>query len=111
MRGSSPRMTRLIRFDPVTGAVLAALALLLGLFVLYPLAALLMRAFVPDGQLTLAPIAAVFAQPHHRAAFLNSLWLATLVGVAGTALGFLFALTATRAGLSERWVRLLDLAT
>lgn len=53
----------------------------------------------------------VLAQPNHRAAFFNSLLLATLVGVIGTALGFLFAFTAARAGLSPGWVRFLDIAT
>jgi iron(III) transport system permease protein len=66
---------------------------------------------VPDGAPTLQPLLAVFLQAHHRAAFANSLLLAALVGGVGTALGFAFALTATRAGLSERWVRLLDAAT
>ncbi len=100
-----------LRFDPATALCLAALAALLGLFVLYPLAALLAHSLVKDGALTLQPIAAVFAQPHHRAAFLNSLSLAALVGVVGTALGFLFALTTTRTRLGARWIRILDVAT
>ncbi|HUA51335.1 MAG TPA: iron ABC transporter permease [Candidatus Sulfotelmatobacter sp.] len=108
---SPPRGAGRLSADPATLATLLVLAALLALFVVFPLVVLLWRTFVQDGQFTVAPVLAVLLQPHHRAAFVNSLWLATLVGVLGTLLGFLFAVTATRAGLSERAVRLLDAAT
>src|SRR4051812_48139651 len=65
---------------PALTVAVAALWLLLALFVLYPLVALLATAFVEDGQLSLAPLASVLGKPATRAAFLNSLWLGTLVG-------------------------------
>jgi iron(III) transport system permease protein len=105
------RRRRGVPLDPATAACLVILTLLLGLFVVFPLGALLVRSALKDGQLSIQPILAVLVEHHHRMAFFNSLWLAALVGIVGTALGFLFALTATRARLPERWVRLLDLAT
>ena len=83
---------------------------LLALFVLYPLVELLAQAFVDEGRLTLAPLLEALADESHRAAFFNSLVLATSVGGLGTALGFLFAFTAVRAGLGRHWLTLLDAA-
>ncbi|MBN9535470.1 MAG: iron ABC transporter permease [Reyranella sp.] len=74
------------------------------------MAHLLERAFVDDGRFTLAPLLESLADPSHRAAFVNSLVLATSVGVCGTALGFLFALTAARGGLGRHWLTFLDAA-
>jgi iron(III) transport system permease protein len=91
------------------GAVVGVWVLLL-LFVLFPMAHLLERAFVDDGRFTLAPLLESLADPSHRAAFVNSLVLATSVGVCGTALGFLFALTAARGGLGRHWLTFLDAA-
>lgn len=96
--------------DPaLLGAVVGVWVLLL-LFVLFPMAHLLERAFVDDGRFTLAPLLESLADPSHRAAFVNSLELATSVGVCGTALGFLFALTAARGGLGRHWLTFLDAA-
>ncbi len=81
---------------------------LLALFVVFPLAALVTRAFVEGGRVTVGPVVAILRDPHHLRAFGNSLLLGALVGVAGTALGFLFAFTAARAGLPRPWSVLLD---
>jgi iron(III) transport system permease protein len=91
------------------GAVVGVWVLLL-LFVLFPMAHLLERAFVDEGRFTLSPLLESLADPSHRAAFVNSLVLATSVGVCGTALGFLFALTAARGGLGRHWLTFLDAA-
>jgi iron(III) transport system permease protein len=101
---------RRVAADPTLLVTLVAVWLLLGLFVLYPLVELLTRAFVDDGRFTLAPLLESLADPGHRAAFFNSLFLATSVGLLGTALGFLFALTAVRTGLGRHWLTLLDAA-
>src|SRR5262249_23924278 len=53
----------------------------------------------------------ILVNPHQLRALGNSLLLAALVGVAGTALGFLFALTATRAELGRPWLAALDAVT
>ena len=53
----------------------------------------------------------MLAKPGTQRAFLNSLLLGTLVGIIGTALGFLFAFTVSRANLRPGWVRLIDAMT
>src|SRR3954466_10843576 len=95
--------------DPFRVAVIVTLWLLLGLFVLYPLACLLVRAFSDDGGFTLAPIVGALGNPTHLRALRNSLVLATLVGMLGTAAGFLFAYTVERTDMSRGAKRLIDL--
>ena len=102
--------SRLVR-DPVLTVTIAALWLLLGLFVVYPLIMLFGAAFFSDGRLSLETLGTLLNQPNTRKAFSNSLLLGLLVGVFGTALGFVFAFTVSRANLSPRWVRLIDVVT
>src|SRR5882672_3126912 len=97
--------------DPALGVTVVALWALLGLFVLYPLARLSWMAFFDGGRLSLGHAWSVLGDPNHRRAFVNSLVLAALVGVGGTALGFLFGYTAARAGLTRGWLAVLDAAT
>src|SRR5437867_3925749 len=97
--------------DPALLATVAVLWVLLGLFVLFALASLLARVLIDGGRLSLAGAVAILGHPHQLRALGNSLLLASLVGAAGTALGFLFALTATRAGLGRGWVAALDAIT
>ena len=94
--------------DPALALTVGALWLLLALFVLYPLAMLLARVFVDQGQLTVAGLAAIVGDRHQIAAFRNSLVLGVLVGVVGTVLGFVFAFAATRCRLPRVLVRLID---
>ena len=101
---------RRVASDPALLGAIVVLWLLLALFVLFPMAHLLERAFVDEGRLTFEPLLSSLGDPSHQAAFVNSLVLATAVGVLGTALGFLFALTAVRAGLGRHWLTLLDAA-
>src|SRR5258708_1739426 len=100
---------RVMRDSVLLGAIVV-LWLLLALFVLYPLADLLIRASSDDGKSTLEPLLSSISDAGRRAAFVNSLILAATVGFFGTLLGFLFALTATRAGLGRRWLTALDAA-
>jgi iron(III) transport system permease protein len=80
----------------------------LALFILFPLGALTARAFFEGGRFAPGPLVAVLRDPNHLRAFGNSLLLGTFVGIAGTALGFLFAFTAVRAGLPRPWASVLD---
>jgi iron(III) transport system permease protein len=96
--------------DVALGVAVAALWALLALFVLYPLAMLFVRIFVDHGTLTLGGLTAVLTDRHQLRAFGNSLLLATLVGLLGTALGFVFALAATRCRLPSSAVSLVDAA-
>ena len=70
--------------------------LLLLLFVVYPLAMLLTRAVFDNGTLTLGAFSGALKSPSNLRALRNSLELAALVGIAGTAIGFLFAFTVER---------------
>jgi iron(III) transport system permease protein len=97
--------------DPALWVTVLALWVLLGLFVVYPLARLSWIAFFDGGRLSLGHVVGVLGDPNHRRAFVNSLELAALVGVGGTAMGFLFAYTAARSGLSRGWLAALDAAT
>ncbi len=108
--GARPGGLRRLAQDPALLATVAVLWALLALFILYPLAALLWRTFAEGGRLTLEPILSVAGDRGHRQAFLNSLLLAGMVGIAGTALGFLFAFTSARGRLPARWQAVLDAA-
>jgi iron(III) transport system permease protein len=97
--------------DPALTATVLVLWALLALFILFPLAKLLARTFLDGGHVSLANLAAILRDVHHRQAFWNSLLLAALVGLCGTALGLLYAFTAIRANLSRAWTTLLDAAS
>ena len=93
--------------DPVIlPAVLLVWAAVL-LFVLYPMARLLVLTFWNNGP-TLEAVRGLLENWTHRAALVNSLLLAVLVGSAGTALGFAFALLAVRSHLPKWGERALD---
>jgi iron(III) transport system permease protein len=96
--------------DPALVTSVLILWALLGLFVLFPLAWLLLRTFTEGGAFTLGNLVTILKDPNHRQSFWNSLLLATLVGLAGTVLGFFFAFTAVRANLSKAWGTFLDAA-
>ena len=97
--------------DPALFATVLVLWALLALFILFPLTILLAWTFVDGGRFTLANLQAIFQDPNHRQAFWNSLLLAALVGLCGTALAFLYAFTAVRANLSRAWIAILDAAS
>jgi iron(III) transport system permease protein len=97
-----------IRKDPAVTAAALALWLLLGMFVVYPLAMLIARMLTDHGAFTTTGIVAVLTDRHQIRAFWNSLLLALSVGVVGTVLGFLFAFTAARGRLSRAVVTAID---
>ena len=84
---------------------------LLALFVLYPCWACCTRVVMDGGRLAPGAALAVLPTPNQLRAFSNSLLLAALVGMVGTVLGFLFALTASRAGLGGAGSPSLDAVT
>ena len=93
--------------DPVVAPAVLLVWAAVALFVLYPLGRLLVVTFWNGGP-SLDAVRGLVGDWTHRAALVNSLLLAALVGVAGTALGLAFALLAVRANL-PRWVgRALD---
>ena len=105
----SDRFRHLLR-DPVLLISLVILWGLLALFILLPLIRLFVKTFEEGGRFTLTNILSMLADPNQRQALWNSLLLGSLVGLFGTALGFLFAFTAVRTNLSKAWILLLDSA-
>jgi iron(III) transport system permease protein len=97
--------------DPLRTGVLALIWALLALFVLYPLMMLGLRVVTENGTLDLGSAVTALRQANTLRAFLDSLLLATLVGLLGTTLGFLFAFTVARARVGRAIARLLDTAT
>ena len=96
--------------DPAVALAVIALWALLALFVVYPLAMLFARILTDHGNFTTAGIVAVLTDKHQIRAFWNSLLLALLVAIGGTALGFLFAFTAARARLPRTLLWAIDAA-
>jgi iron(III) transport system permease protein len=91
-----------VKRDPVVAPAVLLVWGAVALFVLYPLGRLLILTFWNGGP-SLDAVRGLVDDWTHRAALINSLLLAALVGVAGTALGLAFALLAVRANL-PRWV-------
>ena len=88
--------------DPIVAPAVLLVWGAVALFILYPLGRLLVLTFWNGGP-SLDAVRGLVGDWTHRAALINSLLLAALVGVAGTALGLAFALLAVRANL-PRWV-------
>jgi iron(III) transport system permease protein len=91
-----------VKRDPVLVPAVLVVWGAVALFVLYPLGRLLVLTFWNGGP-SLDAVRGLVGDWTHRAALVNSLLLAALVGVAGTALGLAFALLAVRANL-PRWI-------
>jgi len=91
-----------VKRDPVLAPAVLVVWGAVALFVLYPLGRLLVLTFWNGGP-SLDAVRGLAGDWTHRAALVNSLLLAALVGVAGTALGLAFALLAVRANL-PRWI-------
>jgi len=96
--------------DPAVFASVIIIWIFLIIFILFPLAKILILTFEKSGHFTFSNIAEILAKRNHIKAFWNSLLLATLVGISGTVLGFFFAFTSVRANLSRGWSKFLDAA-
>jgi len=96
-----------VRRDPVVAPAVLLVWGAVALFVLYPLGRLLILTFW-DGGPSLDAVRRLGGDWTHRVALVNSLVLAALVGIAGTALGLAAALLAVRANMSRWAVRALD---
>ncbi len=80
-------------------ALYPLLALLVLAFVAYPLVDLLSRAIIVDGRFSLAPIAALLADPSTRTVLWNTLGLGAAVAVIGTILATAYAYAMTRVAM------------
>lgn len=88
----------------VTRLTVVMLWLLLGVFVLYPLCRLFAMTFWVDGNFTFENLRPFLDNWYDRRSAVNSILLGCSVGLAGTALGFIFAFVTTRLNLPT-WLK------
>ncbi len=91
----------LVRDPGLAVAVLVILASLV-MFIVYPLASVIIVSVRPQSAWSLSVFSEVFRSAYLRQAFLNSLFMSALTAVIGTLLGFLFAFAVTRADVPMR---------
>ncbi len=77
--------------DPVMVTTIVVLIAFLTLFILYPLAILLVDSFVGDGHFGFSVFARIFDMPTFTKAITNTLKVGFVVGILSTAVGLLFA--------------------
>lgn len=88
----------------VTRLTVVMLWLFLGVFVLYPLCRLFAMTFWVDGNFTFENLRPFLDNWYDRRSAVNSILLGCSVGLAGTALGFIFAFVTTRLNLPT-WLK------
>lgn len=77
--------------DPILVTTIVLLITFLTLFILYPLAILLVDSFVGDGGFSFSVFKRVFKMPKFTTAITNTLKVGFVVGIIATAVGLLFA--------------------
>ena len=77
--------------DPIMVTTIVLLITFLTLFILYPLAILLVDSFVGDGSFGLSIFKRIFAMPSFTKAITNTLKVGFLVGILSSLIGLLFA--------------------
>ncbi len=77
--------------DPIMVTTIVLLITFLTLFILYPLAILLVDSFVGDGSFGLSVFQRIFQMPDFTRAITNTLKVGFVVGILSTAIGLLFA--------------------
>ncbi|WP_333825593.1 ABC transporter permease [Pinisolibacter sp.] len=87
---------RLLARDPLLAVLLAAIAIAVAVFVVYPLVRVLLASFRVDGVWTLQGYLDIADRRLYRNALINSLGVGALVGVASVVVGYLAAFVMTR---------------
>ena len=87
---------RLLARDPLLAVLLAAIAIEVAVFVVYPLVLVLLASFRVDGVWTLQGYLDIADRRLYRNALINSLGVGALVGVASVVVGYLAAFVMTR---------------
>ena len=77
--------------DPIMVTTIVLLITFLTLFILYPLAILLVDSVYGDSGLTLDVFSRIFKMPNFRQSITNTLKVGFVVGIISTAVGLLFA--------------------
>lgn len=101
--GKSKTLARLAFFLP--------LALLIVLFECVPLCSMMMKAFLADGQLSLANFAKAFQEPAYQAAVSNSLWITLLSTLAGLLIDFFLAMALSSGRSKSLYLSILNLTS
>ena len=97
MTGTARSQLRVLARDPVLLVLLAAIALSIAVFVVYPLVRVLLASFQgDDGGWTLSGYGELAGRKLYRNALFNSLSVGVVVGVLSVALGYLAAFVLTR---------------
>lgn len=91
--------------DPILITTIVVLIAFLTLFILYPLAMLLVDSFISDGGFTLDVFARIFQMPSFTTAITNTLSVGFLVGVVSALVGLLFAYVEVYVQLKTRFMR------
>ena len=76
--------------DPIMVTTIVVLIAFLTLFILYPLAILLVDSFVGDGGFSFSVFKRIFAMPNFRKAITNTLKVGFVVGLLSAFIGLLF---------------------
>lgn len=95
---------RILARDPLLLVLLAAIALAIVVFVVYPLVRVLLASFQVDGVWSMAGYADLAERRLYRSALINSLGVGVLVGVLSVALGYLAAFVLTRLDVPAKTV-------
>lgn len=77
--------------DPILVTTIVLLIVFLTIFILYPLAILLVDSFIGEGGLTFDVFRRIMGLPNFRKAITNTLKVGFVVGIASTLIGLLFA--------------------
>lgn len=96
MVSKAGQQLRQLAREPVLLAVVAAIVLAIVVFVVYPLVRVFTASFRIDDQWSLAVYSELAGRRLYRNALINSLSVATLVGIISVAIGYLAALVMTR---------------
>jgi iron(III) transport system permease protein len=100
--GTARAELRRLARDPLLLTLLAAIALAIAVFVVYPLVRVFLASLQVDGQWSLGGYAELAERRLYRNALLNSLGVGTLVGVVSVAIGYLAAFVLTRLDVPGR---------
>lgn len=87
---------RMLTRDPLLFSLIIVILVSLVVFILYPLAKVIIVSVFPQGEFTLEILGKVVSSWHLRQAFFNSLMMGVLTAVFGSLIGFIFAFTVTR---------------
>ena len=89
--------------DPILVTTIVVLIAFLTLFILYPLAILLVDSFVGDGSLSFSIFRRIFAMPTFTRAITNTLKIGFMVGILSTLVGLLFAYVEVYVRMNRFW--------